>query len=61
LDDEEAYDRIDQDKIDEILAKPSQANENENVNPIDRALEQNANDQPENAVTDDEDDGTVGT
>jgi hypothetical protein len=59
LDDEQAYDRIGQDEIDEILAEPGQVNENGNANITNREVQQNNNDQPENAVTNDGDDGTV--
>jgi hypothetical protein len=57
LDDEQAYDRINQDKIDEILAKPGQGNDN--ANPTNREEHQTEDDQPENAVTNDEDDATI--
>ena len=60
LDDEEAYDRISQDEIDEILAEPGQANNN--LNPTDRQAQQPAeqpNEQQGTTVTDD--DATVDT
>jgi hypothetical protein len=59
LDDDDEYDRIDQNEIDEIMAEPGQE---QNDNPTDRIIQQVRmirNDPAETAVTDDED--TVAT
>ena len=60
LDDDEEYDRIDQDEIDEIMAEPGQGDQD--PNPVDRIIHEARairNDTAETAVTDDED--TVAT
>jgi hypothetical protein len=61
LDDQQAYDTIDQNKIDDLLAEPGRTNED--VNPTDRAEQQEQvqqqQNEEDNAVTDDEDNETV--
>jgi hypothetical protein len=62
LNKEEAYDQIDQDEIDEILAEPGQ--HNESINPLDRDeqdLAQDIEPPSDHAVTDNEDDNTMTT
>jgi hypothetical protein len=64
LDDQQAYNRINLDEINDILAEPGRTNEN--VNPTDREEQQEEapqqqNDQEDNAVTDNEDNETVVT
>jgi hypothetical protein len=56
LDDDKEYDRIDQDEIDKIMAKPDQGDQDPNpVNRIIQEVRMVQNDPAEIAVTDDED------